>query len=105
MYSNEEIDDLMRILDEVGIKSAKSFTVIGRSCLEAQNVKPAIAGILMNAYGDKAQGGDKKARTIEDIKTALSIVQAITSILASLTSTVHSGLNAHSTRVNLARKS
>lgn len=105
MYSNEEIDGLMSTLDEVGIKSAKSFTVIGRSCLEAQNVKPVIAGILMNAFGEKAQGGDKKAKNIENIRTALSIVQTITSILASLTSTVHTGLNAHGTRLNLARRS
>ncbi|KAL1483393.1 hypothetical protein MTO96_033232 [Rhipicephalus appendiculatus] len=52
-YSTEDVDTMMEILDEIGLKTTKAFTVVERSTLEEKKMPPVVAGILMEKFGKK----------------------------------------------------
>ncbi|KAH7975847.1 hypothetical protein HPB52_006192 [Rhipicephalus sanguineus] len=49
-YSHEEVDEVIKILEKIGMKATKGFTVIERSDLLEKGMPAVVAGILMKAF-------------------------------------------------------
>ncbi|KAH7975848.1 hypothetical protein HPB52_006193 [Rhipicephalus sanguineus] len=50
-YSTEEVDQVMEILEKVGLKTSKAFTVLEPRTLREEGMPAATVGILMDKFG------------------------------------------------------
>lgn len=60
-YSTEEVDEVIKILEKIGMKATKGFTVIKRSDLLEKDMPAVVAGILMKAFGETRNTGEKES--------------------------------------------
>ncbi|KAL1478036.1 hypothetical protein MTO96_035283 [Rhipicephalus appendiculatus] len=76
-YSTKEVDIVMDILDDIGLKMTKAFTVVDRSTLLEKDMPPVVVAILMEKFGKTS-----KFKEYEDL--AHTIVKSIDTLLTVL---------------------